>query len=151
MQRLTSRGQCTATRPRRQPPITLAFLAGTGDLTAALLLAHTARLPGRFVTAVERSVTAVQVACLRTSAHYAVCARVAEGAGRCGAHVDGAQEPLSSAASASAVVNCDDGGSVEGHILAAVRRAASGAVAAGRVVPAFHELRVVQVSELLLV
>ena len=43
-----------------------ASFTGTGDLTAALLLANSVALPGSFAVAVERSVAAVFSACQRT-------------------------------------------------------------------------------------
>ena len=52
------------------PRLPLAF-TGTGDLTAALLLANYAAHPGCFVSAVERSVAGVRSACLRTAAALA--------------------------------------------------------------------------------
>jgi pyridoxine kinase len=64
----------------RVPRLPLAF-TGTGDLTAALLLANYAALPGRFVSAVERSVAGVRSACWRTAVALAA-APPGVGAGR---------------------------------------------------------------------
>jgi hypothetical protein len=54
---------------------------GTGDLTAALLLAHSHECPGAFATACERALATVHAVCRRTMARYDAAAAALAAAG----------------------------------------------------------------------
>jgi pyridoxal/pyridoxine/pyridoxamine kinase len=66
----------------RVPRLKASF-TGTGDLTAALLLANSVKFPGSFAVALERSAAAVFAACDRTL-HGMVRGEVRVGEGKAG-------------------------------------------------------------------
>lgn len=89
---------------------------GSGDLTAALLLANSDAFPHSFVTACERTIATVQAVCKRTMDFYSKCVAELEAAK---ADASGARRWIIDAATSS-----------------------SGQM--GAVVPVFGELRLVQ-------
>jgi hypothetical protein len=111
----------------RVPRIAWSF-TGTGDLTAALLLAESARRPRDFVAVVEGVAASLHAVCLRTRERYAQCEAAVRGGD----------------ADAAAALGTDEVEALREEA-AAAERAAPGEVAA--VVPSWNELRIVASRE----
>jgi hypothetical protein len=132
---------------------------GSGDLTAALLLAHATETPRALASACEKTIATVQAVCRRTMAHYHDCTAALE------AERAKVIDPAGAAcATAAGDAGAGAAGSSEGTAAAAaVRDAAAAAKASaehapswlslaagstsgqmGVVIPAFNELRIVQ-------
>lgn len=122
---------------------------GSGDLTAALLLAHADAHPHSLVTACEKTIATVAAVCKRTMAHYAACTAALEAeraSAAAAAAADAGAAPASSgdasadAGAAATAAESDAGGATSWLSLAA----ASTSGQMGSVIPAFNELRIVQ-------
>lgn len=128
---------------------------GSGDLTAALLLAHATETPRALASACEKTIATVQAVCRRTMAHYNDCTVALE--------AERAKATDAAGASAAGAAGADAAGSSEGAAAAAAVPYAAAAKASaehapswlslaagstsgqmGAIIPAFNELRIVQ-------
>lgn len=135
---------------------------GSGDLTAALLLAHATAHPHSLVTACEKTIATVAAVCKRTMAHYATCTAALE-AERAAAAAAAATSAAAGASGSSAPSGGAGAGAAAGAGVTAAGEAGSVAVSGpgsasswlslaaastsgqmGAVIPAFNELRIVQ-------
>jgi hypothetical protein len=108
----TAHARFTITIPKLSSVFT-----GSGDLTAALLLAHSHEHPKSLVSACEKSIATVQAVCKRTIAHY-----------------------HDSLAALEAAKSAPEGSGNKWIIDAA----ASSSGQMGAIIPAFNELRLIQ-------
>jgi hypothetical protein len=118
-----------ASSPRARFTISIPRLpsvfTGSGDLTAALLLAHSSALPRALATACERTMATVQAVCRRTMEYYSGVAAELE-------------------AVKAAVTAGGAGATIAPAHAALMAAAASSSGQMGGVIPCFNELRLVQ-------
>lgn len=120
---------------------------GSGDLTAALLLAHSHALPHDLTSACERALASVQAVCRATRDYYAACVDRLR--------MSASAEPSATAPAGSASAASSDT-SGTGSTPSATPRSAWMATAAasssgqmGSVIPVFNELRLIQSRDVL--
>lgn len=114
---------------------------GSGDLTAALLLAHAYDNPHSLVTACERAISTVQTVCKRTLEHYHTCELELAAAKAAAASTSTSG---SSDVSSSGTGVASDAGRVRSSAGWIIAAAASASGQMGTVIPVFNELRLIQ-------
>lgn len=113
---------------------------GSGDLTAALLLAHATDKPGNLCSAVEHALASVRAVCLRTMAKYKACTAAAEAATAALVAAEGSTDSAGAGAATPASLSPVDAAAAR----MLLRSAASASGQMKGVVPAFNELALVQ-------
>lgn len=120
---------------------------GSGDLTAALLLAHSHALPHNLTSACERTLASVQAVCRATRDYYSACLdRLRATATTVPSAVASASSAGASSSDKSVPVPTTRDASRDAWMVTA---AASSSGQMGSVIPVFNELRLIQNREVL--